>query len=118
MIPNFGASLRPRFLRQAPGLGSGENLSGDAVTCAHRTPKSSSPDDSRNKFSKNGITPRSAGEKVWPAARQGRSWFGGKYLPGSLTHASRPNKPAAKLVNVSRKSGSNGADMIRPPFAA
>src|SRR6266853_5000280 len=83
-MPNLGTSPRPRFFRHAAGFGNGEYLSGSAATAAHRTPKSSSPDDSRNKFSKNGITARSAGVNVWPAARQGRFRLGGRYFPGSL----------------------------------
>src|SRR2546428_2429045 len=103
-IPNFGALLRPRFLRQESAFGSGENLSGLATTTAQRTPRSSSPDDSRSRFPKKGMTARSAGANVWPAARQGRSTFGGLYLPASLIHASSPNRPAARLLSVSRNS--------------
>src|SRR6266852_2557823 len=116
-IPNLGLAERLRFSRHAAGSGSGENLSGSVVTLAQRTPKSSSPEDSRNRFSKKGITARSAGVKVWPGERQGRFTLG-LYLPGSLTHASRVNRPVARLFRVSRNSGvrvgSNGAAM-KPP---
>src|SRR5215475_7831006 len=114
-IPNFGALLRPRFLRQESAFGRGENLSGLAERSAQRTPKSSSPDDSRSRFSKKGMTARSLGENAWLAARQGRFPFG-LYLVGSLIHASSPNNPAARLLSVSRNSGvsgsSNWVDMI------
>src|SRR5260370_24093469 len=108
-MSNLGTSPSPRFFRHAGGFGSGEDLSGSAATVAQRTPKSSSPDDSRNKFSKKGTTARSAGVKVWPAAPQGRFRSGGTSLPRSLTHASRPNKPAAKLFSASRNPGVSGA---------
>src|SRR5712692_1814057 len=118
-IPNLGLAERPRFSRHAAGSASGENLSGSVVTLAQRTPKSSSPEDSRNRFSKKGITARSLGTKVWPGERQGRFTLG-LYLPGSLTHASKVNSPEAKLFSVSRNSGigvpSSGVDMKNLPI--